>query len=62
MNDGSKKARITAANKLTQVKKAMKINYFEDIDLINEQSKKYNSDIIEADMKDIKKDKIIVDN
>ena len=35
------RAREAAARTLDDVRRAMKINYFEDMDLINEQAKKY---------------------
>lgn len=41
LEEGSNKAREVAAQTLSEVKKAMKINYFEDQELINEQAKKY---------------------
>ncbi len=41
LNEGSKKARKTAGNTLNNVRKSMKINYFDDINLIGEQVKKY---------------------
>ncbi|HEY8364595.1 MAG TPA: tryptophan--tRNA ligase [Haloplasmataceae bacterium] len=40
--EGSKKARITAHKTLERVRKAMGIEYFSDIDLIDEQVNKYN--------------------
>lgn len=40
---GSKKAQSIAAETLAEVKRAMKINYFEDKELIAEQSEKYRS-------------------
>ena len=39
---GSDVARETAAQTLSEVKRAMKINYFEDLDLIKEQAAKYS--------------------
>lgn len=39
---GSDAARETAANTLSEVKSAMKINYFEDTELIQAQSRKYS--------------------
>jgi tryptophanyl-tRNA synthetase len=39
---GSCKAREVAANTLSEVKSAMKINYFEDMDLINDQIKRFS--------------------
>lgn len=41
---GSDVARETAAQTLSEVKRAMKINYFEDLDLIKEQSAKYSGE------------------
>ena len=42
LKEGSDVARKIAAQTLSEVKTAMKINYFEDTDLINEQMKKYH--------------------
>jgi len=42
LQEGSVKARETAAQTLSDVKRAMKINYFEDMDLIRSQAKKYS--------------------
>lgn len=42
LKEGSDVAREIAAQTLSEVKTAMKINYFEDTDLINEQMKKYH--------------------
>ena len=41
LKKGSEAAREVAAQTLSEVKSAMKINYFDDLDLIREQSKKY---------------------
>lgn len=41
LKEGSKKAADTAAKTLKDVKDAMKINYFDDLELIEEQAKKY---------------------
>lgn len=41
LKEGSKRAREVAAKTLDDVKSAMKINYFDDIDFIKEQSEKY---------------------
>lgn len=41
--EGSKKARATAAQTLDEVRAAMKINYFDDKELIKAQSEKYKS-------------------
>ena len=38
---GSEKARVAAAQTLSEVRAAMKINYFDDMDLIRAQSEKY---------------------
>ena len=38
---GSEKARETAAQTLSEVRAAMKINYFDDMELIRSQSRKY---------------------
>ncbi len=43
LKKGSLKARQVAANTMDEVKRAMKINYFEDKDLILEQAKRFNS-------------------
>lgn len=43
LKKGSEIAEETAANTLADVKRAMKINYFEDKALIEEQSKRYNA-------------------
>lgn len=42
LKDGSEKARQTAARTLADVKNAMKINYFEDKELIEEQRKRFS--------------------
>lgn len=42
LRKGSETARQTAAKTLSEVKSAMKINYFDDLDLIKEQSEKYS--------------------
>lgn len=42
LRDGSEKARQTAARTLADVKNAMKINYFEDKELIEEQRKRFS--------------------
>ena len=41
LKSGSDKARAVAAQTLKEVKDAMKINYFDDIELINKQAEKY---------------------
>lgn len=43
LKKGSEAARETAARTLDQVRSAMRINYFEDMDLIEEQVKKYET-------------------
>ena len=43
LRQGSLKARETAADTLSKVKKAMKIDYFDDVDLIAEQARRYGS-------------------
>ncbi len=43
LKKGSETARETAAQTLSEVKSAMRINYFEDQELIRRQSEKYNS-------------------
>ena len=43
LKDGSEKAREVAAKTLDEVRAAMKINYFDDLDLVKEQSKKYGN-------------------
>ena len=43
LQKGSEKARIVAAKKTEEVKKVMGINYFEDVDLINQHVHKYQS-------------------
>lgn len=42
LKNGSEKARKKAAKKMDQVKNAMGINYFCDLELINQQTKKYD--------------------
>ena len=41
LKEGSMRAREAAARTLDDVRRAMKINYFVDMDLISEQAKKY---------------------
>lgn len=48
LKEGSEKARKKAANKMNQVKNAMGINYFDDLNLIKQQAEKYS---IENDVK-----------
>ena len=43
LRKGSEKAEAVAAQPLSEVKRAMRINYFEDMDYINEQSKKFTN-------------------
>ena len=43
LRKGSEAARETAAQTLSEVKSAMRINYFEDLEMIRRQSEKYNS-------------------
>ena len=43
LQEGCLKARETAAATLSEVRKAMKINYFDDIELIEEQAKRFAS-------------------
>lgn len=44
LKKGSEKAQAVAANTLAEVKRAMKINYFEDSDFIKEQAKKFSGE------------------
>lgn len=41
LRKGSETARETAAQTMAEVKRAMRINYFEDAELIKSQSQKY---------------------
>ena len=41
LKKGTEKARETAAKTLDEVRNAMRINYFDDAELIAEQAKKY---------------------
>ncbi len=43
LKKGTETAREEAAKTLAEVKENMKINYFDDVDLMNEQSKKYSN-------------------
>ncbi|MBO4292370.1 MAG: tryptophan--tRNA ligase [Lachnospiraceae bacterium] len=43
LKKGSDEARETAAQTLSEVKRAMRINYFEDLDLIRRQSERYGA-------------------
>ena len=42
LRKGCEVARAAAADTLSDVRKAMKINYFDDAELINEQVKRFN--------------------
>ena len=42
LKKGSEAAREVAAQTLSEVKRAMKIDYFDDMELISAQSKKYS--------------------
>jgi tryptophanyl-tRNA synthetase len=42
LRKGCEVARTAAADTLSDVRKAMKINYFDDAELINEQVKRFN--------------------
>ena len=42
LKKGSEAAKEVAANTLSEVKNSMKINYFEDKELIQEHIRKYN--------------------
>ena len=42
LKEGSEKARKKAASKMEEVKNAMRINYFDDLNLINDKVKKYS--------------------
>ena len=44
LREGSEKARMFAAKKIEEVKSTMKINYFNDYNLINNQVEKYSAD------------------
>ncbi|HJB07595.1 MAG TPA: tryptophan--tRNA ligase [Candidatus Enterocloster faecavium] len=44
LEEGSKKAEAKAAKTLAEMKRAMKINYFEDKELIEEQAKRFRSE------------------
>ena len=43
LEEGSKKARAKASETLADMKRAMKINYFEDMELIEEQARRFNA-------------------
>ena len=44
LKKGSEAAKEVAAQTLTEVKAAMKINYFDDMELIKEQAEKYKKE------------------
>ena len=44
LKKGTERARETAAQTMDEVRKAMQINYFDDIDLINSQAEKYRKE------------------
>lgn len=44
LKKGCEKARETAAATLDDVRRAMKINYFDDVDLIAEQAKRFRGE------------------
>lgn len=44
LKEGSQKAQTVAAQTLREVKAAMRINYFDDLEFIQQQSKKYQSE------------------
>ena len=44
LEEGSKKARAKASETLADMKRAMKINYFEDMELIEEQARRFNAE------------------
>ena len=43
LQKGTEKARETAAQTMDEVRKAMRIDYFNDLDLIRQQSEKYQN-------------------
>lgn len=45
LREGSARARDVAAQTLSDVRKAMKINYFDDADLIREQAERYKNNV-----------------
>ena len=45
LEEGSKKARAKASETLADMKRAMKINYFEDMELIEEQARRFNAEV-----------------
>ena len=44
LEEGSRKAKAKAAETLAEMKRAMKINYFEDKELIAEQAERFRSE------------------
>ena len=44
LEEGSKRAKAAAAETLTAVKRSMKINYFEDQELIAEQARRFTEE------------------
>ena len=45
LRKGCEEARAVAAETLSEVRRAMKINYFDDTELIAEQAKRFNADL-----------------
>ena len=45
LEEGSRKAKAKAAETLAEMKRAMKINYFEDKELIAEQAERFRSEM-----------------
>lgn len=45
LRKGCEEARAVAAETLSEVRRAMKINYFDDAELISEQAKRFNADL-----------------
>ncbi len=45
LRKGCEEARAVAAETLSEVRRAMKINYFDDAELITEQAKRFNADL-----------------
>ena len=44
LKKGSEQAREVAAQTMSEVRKAMKIDYFDDAELIRQQAEKYSKD------------------
>lgn len=44
LKDGSEEARKVAQQTLHEVKDAMRINYFDDVELLNQQINKYKAE------------------